>query len=120
MSLCEVKCTRPLPPATGTGSLESTDHCLHSLIVQVRLSERLLRGIQVLAEGAAGESPQPIAVGLLLDCMHKVLKDVPGSHAPSLAAYWFTAAGRNRRMQKPVPLPLYTGDLAILSTKPEG
>ena len=43
-----------------------------------------------------------------------------GNEAPSLAAYRFTAAGREWKMQKPVPLLLYADDLAILSTRAEG
>ena len=67
-----------------------------------------------------GSPLSPLLFGLLIDCLHKVLKAVPGNYAPSLAAYWFTAAGRKWKMQKPVPLLLYADDLAILSTRSEG
>ena len=67
-----------------------------------------------------GVPSAPCCFGLLLDCLHKVLEEVPGNYAPSPAAYWFTAAGRNWKMQKPVLLLLYAGDLAILKTRPEG
>ena len=75
---------------------------------------RCFQGVQ------QGSPLSTLLFGLLIDCLHKVLKAVPGNFAPSLAAYWFTAAGRKWKMQKPVPLLLYADDLAILSTRPEG
>ena len=75
---------------------------------------RCFQGVQ------QGSPLSPLLFGLLLDCLHKVLKAVPGNGAPSLADYWFTAAGREWKMQKPVPLLLYADDLAILSTRAEG
>ena len=75
---------------------------------------RCFQGVQ------QGSPLSPLLFGLLLDCLHKVLKAVPGNCAPSLAAYCFTAAGSKWLMQKPVPLLLYADDLAILSTRAEG
>ena len=75
---------------------------------------RCFQGVQ------QGSHLSPLLFGLLLDCLHKVLKAEPGNCAPCLAAYRFTAAGRKWKMQKPVPLLLYADDLAILSTRPEG
>ena len=75
---------------------------------------RCFQGVQ------QGSPLSPLLFGLLLDCLHKVLKTVPGNGAPSLADYWFTAAGREWKMQKPVPLLLYADDLAILGTRAEG
>ena len=75
---------------------------------------RCFQGVQ------QGSPLSPLLFGLMLDCLQKVLQAVPGNEAPSLAAYRFTAAGREWKMQKPVPLLLYADDLAILSTRAEG
>ena len=75
---------------------------------------RCFQGVQ------QGSPLSPLLFGLLLDCLHKVLKAVSGNCAPSLAAYCFTAAGSKWPMSKPVPLLLYADDLAILSTRAEG
>ena len=65
-------------------------------------------GIQVLSEGTTRGSPlSRVLFRLLLDCLHNVLKAVPGNYAPSLATYRFNAASRNWKMSKTVPLLLY-------------
>ena len=98
--------------------------CLQSLYGVDSAAVRTAQGISGAFrcfQGVQQGSPlSPLLFGLLFDCLHKVLKAVPGNCAPSLAAYCFTAAGSKWPMSKPVPLLLYADDLAILSTRAEG
>lgn len=63
--------------------------------------------------GTAGQSFQPLAVG--------AAARLPAQYADSCdrRLCLATAAGRNWKMQKPMPLLLHADDLAILSTRLE-
>ena len=53
---------------------------------------RCFQGVQ------QGSPLSPLLFGLLLDCLHKVLKAVPGNFAPSLGSQLQAASGRCKSM----------------------